>query len=109
MHRNIVTLKEQRIQEVLHRGVENIYRSREEFERMLHSEKKLRIYSGIDPTGPKLHLGHGVQLLKLRQFQKLGHHIIVLIGDFTAQIGDPSDKLSARKVLTHKQVMENAK
>lgn len=101
--------KEQKIQEALNRGVENIYPSRQELEAILHSGKKLRIYNGIDPTGPKLHLGHGVQLLKLRQLQELGHHIIVLIGDFTAQIGDPSDKLSARKVLTHKQVLENAK
>jgi len=74
----------------------------------LKSGKKLRIYNGIDPTG-KLHLGHGVVLEKLRQFQNLGHEIIVLIGDFTATIGDPTDKNSPRKPLTRKQVLENAK
>ena len=98
----------QKIQEILSRGVENIYPSREALEKILLSGKKLRIYNGIDPTG-KLHLGHAVVLRKLRQFQDLGHEIIVLIGDFTARIGDPTDKLSARKQLTKKQVEVNAR
>ena len=73
--------KAQQIKEALTRGVENIYPKLEVLEKALKSDKKLRIYNGIDPTG-KLHIGHGVQLLKLRQFQDLGHDIIVLIGDF---------------------------
>src|SRR3989344_3677462 len=95
-------------QELLSRGVENIYPSREELERVLASGKKLRIYGGFDPTG-KLHLGHSALLSKLRQFQDLGHEIIVLIGDFTAQIGDPTDKLAARKKLTKEEIKENSK
>ncbi|MBU1164765.1 tyrosine--tRNA ligase [Patescibacteria group bacterium] len=99
--------KEQKIIEVLTRGVENIYPSKSALEKVLKSDKKLKLYNGIDPTGPTLHLGHSVQMIKLKQFQDLGHKVIVLIGDFTAQIGDPTDKLSTRKQLTHKQVMEN--
>jgi len=100
--------KDQKIQEVLTRGVENIYPSTAALENVLKSGKKLRIYNGIDPTG-KLHIGHGVVLNKLRQFQDLGHEIIILIGDFTAQIGDPTDKSAARKPLTHKEVLNHSK
>ncbi len=96
------------IQELLTRGVENIYPSREELKKTLLSGKILRIYSGFDPTG-KLHLGHSVLLKKLRQFQDLGHEIIVLIGDFTAQIGDPTDKLAVRKKLTKEEIKVNTK
>ncbi len=96
------------IEEALTRGVENIYPSRKELEGVLKSGKKLRIYNGIDPTG-ELHVGHLVVLKKLRQFQNLGHEIIVLIGDFTATIGDPTDKKAARKPLTREQVFKNAK
>jgi len=97
-----------KIEEVLNRGVENIYPSRQALETILRSGKKLRIYCGIDPTG-KLHLGHGAILGKLRQFQDLGHEIIVLIGDFTATIGDPTGKHTARKMLTRGQVLSYAK
>ena len=97
-----------KITELLTRGVETIYPSRDVLEKVLRSDKKLRIYNGIDPTG-KLHLGHLSVLRKLRQFQDLGHEIILLIGDFTAQIGDPTDKQTTRKQLIHKQVLENAK
>ncbi|MBU1255949.1 tyrosine--tRNA ligase, partial [Patescibacteria group bacterium] len=69
----------------------------------------IRLYNGIDPTSPSLHLGHSVQMMKLKQFQDLGHEVIVLIGDFTAQIGDPTDKSAVRQQLTHKQVMKNCK
>ena len=96
-----------KIEEVLTRGVEKIYPSKETLEKLLRSGKKLKIYNGIDPTG-KLHLGHMVVLKKLRQFQDLDQEIIVLIGDFTAQIGDPSDKLATRKQLTKKEVEKNA-
>lgn len=96
-----------KITNLLTRGVENIYPSREILEKVLLSGKKLRIYNGIDPTG-KLHLGHLSVLRKLRQFQDLDHEIIILIGDFTARIGDPTDKLAARKKLSKEQVDENA-
>lgn len=98
----------QKIKEVLTRGVENIYPDRKALERALKSGKKLRIYNGIDPTG-KLHLGHMVVLKKMRQLQDLGHEIIVLIGDFTATIGDPTDKTAVRKPLTREQILKNAK
>lgn len=97
------------IEELLTRGVEKIYPSREELEKVLRSGKKLKLYQGFDPTGPKLHIGHAVTLRKLRQFQKLGHHVIFLIGDFTGMIGDPTGKFSERKQLTKEQVLENAK
>jgi len=97
-----------KIDEILTRGVENIYPNKEALERVLMSGKKIRLYYGIDPTGETLHLGHLVQLLKLRKFQDLGHEVIILIGDFTAQIGDPTDKQAVRKPLTHQQVLKNA-
>jgi tyrosyl-tRNA synthetase len=96
------------IEEVLTRGVEHIYPSRKALESVLKSGKKLRIYHGIDPTG-KLHIGHMVSLRKLRQLQNLGHEIIVLLGDFTAMIGDPTGKSTTRKPLTREQVLANAK
>lgn len=103
----IITDKE-KINELLTRGVERVYPDKPTFEKVLMSGKKIRLYYGIDPTGSTLHLGHLVQLLKLRKFQDLGHEVIILIGDFTAQIGDPTDKQTTRKPLTHKQVLKNA-
>jgi tyrosyl-tRNA synthetase len=97
-----------KIKELLTHGVENIYPNYQALEKVLKSGKKLRVYNGIDPTG-KLHIGHGVVFKKLRQFQDLGHEVIILIGDFTATIGDPTDKNATRKPLTRKQVLENAK
>lgn len=98
-----------KIDELLTRGVEKIYPSREALEKVLRSGKKIRLYNGIDPTGPFLHLGHMVVLRKLRQFQNLGHHVILLIGDFTGMIGDPSGKSRARKPMTREQLLTNAK
>lgn len=72
-------------------------------------KRTLRVKLGADPTVPDLHLGHAVALRKLRQFQKLGHKVIIIIGDFTAQIGDPSGRLKARPYLTKKEVLSNAK
>ena len=103
-----INTNSQKIKEVLTRSVENIYPNREALEEILKSGKKIRLYNGIDPTG-KLHLGHLAVLRKLRQFQDLGHEVIVLIGDFTAMIGDPTDKMAARKPLSRNQVLENAK
>ena len=97
------------VEELLTRGVERVFPDKATLEKVLMSGKKIRLYYGIDPTGSTLHLGHLVQLLKLRKFQDLGHEVIILIGDFTAQIGDPTGKQTARIPLTHKQVLENAK
>ncbi|MEK7061545.1 MAG: tyrosine--tRNA ligase, partial [Patescibacteria group bacterium] len=72
-------------------------------------KKKIKLYQGFDPSMPSLHLGNFVGLMKLRQFQKLGHEVIFLVGDFTGIIGDPTDKLATRKKLTREQVLENAK
>ena len=93
------TLDNTLIESLLSRGVENIYPSPEYLKARLLEGKKLTLYLGIDPTGPTLHLGHAIPLLKLRQFQELGHQIILLMGDFTAMIGDPTDKKATRKVL----------
>lgn len=100
--------KEKQIEELLTRGVEAIYPKREFVESKL-KKGRVTVYLGIDPTGPTLHLGHVIQLLKLRQFQKLGHQVIMLIGDFTGMIGDPTDKSAVRKKLTREQVLENCK
>ncbi|MBI5621285.1 tyrosine--tRNA ligase [Candidatus Falkowbacteria bacterium] len=97
------------IEQFLTRGVENIYPTPEALRKKLLSGERLRIYNGIDPTGPTLHLGHMVVLRKLRQLQDLGHEVILLIGDFTAMIGDPTGKSEARKPLTRQQVLANAK
>lgn len=97
-----------KIEYLLTRGVEKIFPSEDFVRSRLLSGEKLTLYMGIDPTGPALHLGHLIPLIKLSQFQDLGHKVILLIGDFTAQIGDP-DKTQVRKQLTHKEVLENAK
>jgi len=100
---------QQLIDEILTRGVENIYPDKESLKKILMSGKKIRIYVGFDPTAPSLHLGHTISVRKLAQFQKLGHEVIFLIGDFTAMIGDPTDKMAARKQLTKDEVLKNCK
>ncbi len=100
--------KQELIDLVLHKGVSEILPSKGFVEAAISGTKKLSIYAGFDPTGTTLHIGHVIQLRKLRQFQDLGHKIIFLIGDFTARIGDP-DKLSVRKPLTEKEIKTNLK
>ncbi|MEK7195206.1 MAG: tyrosine--tRNA ligase [Patescibacteria group bacterium] len=78
-------------------------------ERVLLSGKKLRVKHGVDPTGDKIHLGRAISLWKLREFQDLGHKIVLIIGDFTAQIGDPSDKLEKRPFIAKIQIERNMK
>lgn len=104
-----VKLQEKMIEELLTRAIEKIYPNKESLEKVLKSKKRLRIYWGIDPTGPTLHLDHGTNLLILKRFQDLGHEVILLIGDFTAQIGDPTGRISPRKQLLKKEVLENCK
>ncbi len=93
----------------LTRGVENVYPNRETVEKALLSGKRLRVYLGVDPTGPSLHLGHAIPMRKLAELQAMGHEVILLIGDFTAMIGDPTDKSATRKCLTRQEVLKNAK
>jgi tyrosyl-tRNA synthetase len=99
---------ENKIDEILSRGAEDII-DKENLKKKLMSGKQLNIKFGIDPTGPKIHLGRATILIKLRDFQDLGHKITLIIGDFTALIGDASDKDSIRKPLTEKQIKENLK
>ncbi len=97
-----------KVKEILERGVEEII-EKESLLKKLKSGKRLRIKHGIDPTGPKIHIGRASQLWKLKAFQELGHKIVLIIGDFTAQIGDASDKTSMRKPLSVKEIRENLK
>ncbi|HXF44059.1 MAG TPA: tyrosine--tRNA ligase [Candidatus Paceibacterota bacterium] len=101
--------KQELIKEVLERCVDKIYPSKEALEDVLKSGRKMKVYLGVDPTGPHLHLGHATNLLILKKLQNLGHKIIFLIGDFTARIGDPSGKTTARKPLTEEEVKANLK
>jgi len=93
---------------LLTRGVEEVI-IKEHLEAALRSGKKLRVKFGIDPTAPDLHLGHTVPLRKLRQFQDAGHTVVLIIGDFTAMIGDPSGRIDSRKPLSEKEVKNNLK
>ncbi len=79
----------------------------DDLEKKINQKKKLKIKMGIDPTGPDVHLGHLLPILVLRQFQKAGHKIDLIIGDFTAQIGDPSGRSSERKLLSDAQIKNN--
>lgn len=97
------------MEELLTRGIERIYPSKEELEKALAAGRQLKIYFGIDPTGPSLHIGHAANLLKLKEFQDQGHEVTIVIGDFTAMIGDPTDKTAARVKLSAEQVKENLK
>lgn len=103
-----VETNQAKIQELLTRSIEKTYPSREFLEERLKSGNQLSVYLGIDPTGPDLHLGHSVQLLVLKRFQALGHKVTIVIGGFTAQIGDPSGKDSTRRPLTEREVEQNA-
>jgi len=95
------------INKIIRRGVKEII-SEEEFVRLLKSGKTLRLKMGFDPSRPDIHLGHVVGLRKLRELQELGHQVILIVGDWTAQIGDPSGQSATRPMLTHEEVMANA-
>lgn len=94
------------VDEILSRGVEDIVPKKGLKEKM-ESGKKLKVYLGIDPTSTRIHLGNAVPLRKLRDFQIAGHHVIFLVGSFTALIGDTSDKDAMRKPMTPKEIEEN--
>lgn len=95
-----------RAHELLTKGVSNVT-PKDLAENKLQTGKPLRLYLGIDPTGSKLHLGHSVPLRKLKAFQDAGHHVIFLIGSFTAMIGDPSGRDAMREPLTREQIDKN--
>jgi len=97
-----------KIEELLTRGVAEIIPGKEDLEKLLRSDKKLRVYQGFDPTSAQFHIGHMVGLRKLKQWQNLGHEVIFLIGDFTGMIGDPTGKDKTRIPLTKEQVLKNA-
>jgi len=101
-----VITDEKKIDELLTRGVEDIFIKEHLRERLLSGEQ-LRIKLGIDPTSPFIHLGRAITLRKLKAFQDLGHQIVLIIGDYTARIGDPSDKLDKRPMLTEQQIKSN--
>ena len=92
---------------ITQRGVSRII-SEAEFTEMLRRGRPLRLKMGFDPSRPDIHLGHVVGLRKLRQLQELGHQVILIVGDWTAQIGDPSGRSATRTMLTHAEVRENA-
>ena len=100
--------KKVKIKNLCSKGVEEII-DEKHLVTALNSNKKLRIKYGIDPTGEQIHIGRAISLWKLKEFQDLGHKIVLIIGDFTALIGDPSDKLHKRPFLTKEQIEKNMK
>lgn len=103
-----IVTDEQAISDTLTRGVSEVI-VKESLEKKLRSGKQLRIKLGIDPTSPDLHIGRAVPLLKLRDFQRLGHKVILIVGDFTAVIGDTSDKDAERPMLSPEVIEKNKK
>ena len=104
-----IIIDEEQGRELMERRLENSFPSKEEVLAKLKSGSKLKVYLGIDPTGPDLHLGHTIPLLFLKQLWKTGHAPVLVIGDFTARIGDPTGKDATRKALTKNEVKDNMK
>ena len=98
----------EKINNLLSRSVEEVFVA-EHLKSALLSGRTLRVKLGIDPTSDTIHIGRAIVLWKLREFQDLGHTIVLVIGDFTAQIGDPSDKLEKRPMLSEDEVKKNLK
>lgn len=98
--------KDEKIRSILQRGVEEIIHTNH-LEKLLKGKKKLRVKLGIDPTSPNIHIGRAVVLWKLRAFQDLGHQVVFIVGDFTGQIGDTSDKDSERPMLSEDEIKKN--
>jgi tyrosyl-tRNA synthetase len=110
MAKKFPLLKEQL--EVIGRGTVDLLPMDElknKLERSIKSGKPLRIKQGFDPTAPDIHLGHTVGIRKLKQFQDLGHQVVVIIGDYTGMVGDPSEKSATRPRLTHEEIKKNAR
>ena len=98
--------KSRKIEEVLTRRVEQILPSKKGLKKLME-KRKIKLYLGIDPTSPQIHIGNAVPLRKLREFQNLGHEVILLVGTFTAQVGDPSERNRKRHPLTLAQIKKN--
>jgi hypothetical protein len=92
-----VSTEQKKIDWLLNHAVENVYPNKDAVRERLMKGEVLTVYYGIDPTGPTLHLGHLITMRKLSELQELGHKVILLIGDFTAMIGDPTDKTATRR------------
>ncbi|HEX8993909.1 MAG TPA: tyrosine--tRNA ligase [Candidatus Paceibacterota bacterium] len=101
-----VSTDEKKIDDLLSRSTSEVI-VKEELRKKLLSGERLRIKLGVDPTSPHLHLGRAVALLKMRDFEELGHQVVFIVGDFTAVIGDTSDKDAERPMLTHEEVARN--
>ncbi len=97
------------INDIVTRGVVNIIPGKDELTKLLESGKKLNVYLGVDPTAPRMHIGHAVHIRKLKALVELGHNVTFLVGDFTTRIGDASDKDTERPILTIEQIQENIK
>src|SRR3990167_9005937 len=108
MFGNKIVTDEDKVKDILERGVDEVIEFEHLKARLLKGDK-LRVKLGIDPTARDLHLGHTVVLRKLKQFQDLGHTAVFIIGDFTATIGDPSSRNDLRPQLTGSQIKENMK
>src|SRR5687767_1768855 len=104
-----VTVDERRIDEVLSRSVAEVFPSKEALKKEMLSGRRLRFYLGADATGPDLHIGHATNILFLEEVRKLGHEVVILFGDFTAMIGDPTDRSAERPRLTKEEVEKNIK
>ncbi len=104
-----VIIDEKKIDEIISRGVEQVFPDKETLKKKLMSGERIRLYCGFDPSANSLHIGNAIAINKLSQFQELGHEVIFLIGDFTGMIGDPTDKAATRAKLTREDVLENAK
>src|SRR4030042_1234287 len=100
-------MSDKRLELILKRGVAEII-VEEELRRQLDAGKKLRLKMGFDPSRPDIHMGHVVGMRKLRQFQELGHQVVLIVGDWTAQIGDPSGMSQTRPMLSAAEVRPNA-
>jgi tyrosyl-tRNA synthetase len=110
MTKKFPSLKEQL--DVIGRGTVDLLpmdELRKKLERSIKSGKPLRIKQGFDPTAPDIHLGHTVGIRKLKQFQDLGHQVVVIIGDYTGMVGDPSEKSATRPRLSHQEIKKNAR
>src|SRR6267143_7131913 len=97
--------------EVIRSGIEELIPEDElvrKLERSIASRKPLRVKQGFDPTAPDIHLGHTIGLRKLRQFQELGHQVVLIVGSYTALVGDPSGRSETRPTLTEAAVLANA-
>ncbi len=102
-----ISTDEEKIDELLTRSVVEVIPSRDALKKVLQSGRQLRIKLGIDPTSPHIHIGRSVALLKLRDFQQLGHQLVSIVGDFTGVIGDTSDKDSERPMLSYDVIERN--